>query len=61
MIDSDGNYIWAYAFEGRYPATNNLIDYKAIDDNTDLVITTGESPYINYNRIIALTISPYTI
>ena len=61
MMDSDGNYKWAYAFWDGDSVYNNLIDYKAIDSNTDMLITTGGSGLINYNRIIASSISPYTV
>jgi hypothetical protein len=38
-----------------------MIKYKEIDESTDMVVTTSGSNYINYNRIISSTTSPYSV
>ena len=37
-----------------------MIKYKQIDGSTDMVIATSGSSYINYNRIIHSSSSPYS-
>ena len=38
-----------------------MIKYKQIDAATDMVIATSGSLYINYNRIISSSSSPYPL
>jgi hypothetical protein len=38
-----------------------MIKYKQIDPATDMVIATSGSQYINYNRIIHSSSSPYSV
>jgi hypothetical protein len=38
-----------------------MIEYKQIDSATDMVIATSGSSYINYNRIIHSSSSPYSV
>jgi hypothetical protein len=38
-----------------------MIKYKQIDAATDMVIATSGSSYINYNRIIHSSSSPYSV
>jgi hypothetical protein len=38
-----------------------MIKYKQIDGATDMVIATSGSSYINYNRIIHSSNSPYSV
>jgi hypothetical protein len=38
-----------------------MINYKQIDPLTDMVIATSGSSYINYNRIIHSSTSPYSV
>jgi hypothetical protein len=38
-----------------------MIKYKEIDESTDMVIATSGMSYINYNRIISSTTSPYQV
>lgn len=40
---------------------NNLVQYKAIDALTDMVIATSGISYINYNRILSSSSSPYSL
>jgi hypothetical protein len=35
--------------------------YKSIDSATDMVIATSGSTYINYNRIVSSSVSPYSV
>jgi hypothetical protein len=38
-----------------------MIKYKEIDESTDMVIATSGNSYINYNRIISSSTSPYSV
>jgi hypothetical protein len=38
-----------------------MIKYKEIDISTDMVVATSGLSYINYNRIISSSISPYSV
>jgi hypothetical protein len=38
-----------------------MIKYKEIDELTDMVVATSGYGYINYNRIISSSTSPYPV
>jgi hypothetical protein len=38
-----------------------MIKYKEINDTTDMVVATSGSTFINYNRIISSSTSPYYV
>ena len=38
-----------------------MIKYKEIDASTDMVIATSGNSYINYNRILSSSTSPYSV
>jgi hypothetical protein len=38
-----------------------MIKYKEINDTTDMVVATSGSTFINYNRIISSSTSPYSV
>jgi hypothetical protein len=38
-----------------------MIKYKEIDAATDMVIATSGNSYINYNKIISSSASPYNV
>ena len=38
-----------------------MIQYKEIDESNDMVLATSGSSFINYNRIISSSISPYSV
>ena len=60
MMDSDGNYKWAYKFDSGIYQISNLIEYKEIDANTDMVIATSGKPII-YNVVITSRSPPYAL
>ena len=54
MLDTAGNSIWQYSTTGGHHELGNLIQYKAIDAATDMIIaTSGIDNSINYSRIIS--------
>ena len=58
LLDTAGNSIWQYSTTGGSSGEGNLIQYKAIDAATDMIIaTSGQGSSINYNRIISSTSS----
>ena len=58
LLDTAGNSIWQYSTTGGDSGEGNLIQYKAIDAATDMIIaTSGKGSSINYNRIISSTSS----
>ena len=61
MLDSDGNSKWQYSTTHGHSTQSNMIKYKQIDAATDMVIATSGLLYINYNRIIHSSSSPYTV
>ncbi len=62
LLDTAGNSKWQYSTSGGDQLEGNLIQYKAIDAATDMIITTsGQGSSINYNRIISSTSSNYVV
>jgi hypothetical protein len=60
LLDIDGNTKWQYSTpEGG--VNSNMIKYIEIDESTDMVIAISGSNYINYNRIISSSSSPYQV
>ena len=58
LLNTAGNSIWQYSAIGGDSGAGNLIQYKAIDAATDMIIaTSGKGSSINYNRIISSTSS----
>jgi len=53
LIDSDGNPHWQYSTPDGDSNYGNSINYKNIDESTDLIIATSGSMFINYYRIIS--------
>jgi len=41
LLDTDGNSIWQYSATGGSSSFGNLIQYKAIDAATDIIIATS--------------------
>ncbi len=42
------------------PLKNNLIQYKAVSTTVDMIVVTSGGTFINYNRIMSLSTSPYS-
>ena len=61
LLDSDGNSKWQYSAPDGDNTYSNMIKYKQIDPATDMVIATSGLTYINYNRIIHSSSSPYSV
>ena len=61
LLDSDGNSKWQYSTPDGSSTLSNMIKYKQIDSAIDMVIATSGDFYINYNRIIHLSSSPYSV
>jgi outer membrane protein assembly factor BamB len=61
LLDSDGNSKWQYSTPDGSSDYSNMIKYKQIDAATDMVIASSGNLYINYNRIIHLSSSPYSV
>lgn len=40
---------------------SNFIKYKEIDLSTDIIVATSGSPTVSYHRILATTVSPYSL
>jgi hypothetical protein len=59
LLDSNGLAYWQYANGAGSIEFNNLIEYKAIDAATDMVIATSGGTIIYYSRIISSSTSPY--
>ena len=53
--------MWQYLTQDGSPNLNNLIDYKAIDASTDMIVATSGSNYINYNMILSSSYNPYYV
>ena len=41
LLDINGNSIWQYITPNGHPSEGNLIQYKAIDSATDMIIATS--------------------
>jgi outer membrane protein assembly factor BamB len=61
LLDTDGNSKWQYSTPDGHEVYSNTINYKEIDTSTDMVIATSGNLYINYNRIIHSSSSPYSV
>ena len=61
MMDSSATIAWTYSFNEEDVNKNYLIEYKAIDINTDLIVATSGYTNIKYNLILASSASPYSI
>jgi hypothetical protein len=60
LLDIDGNTKWQYSTpEGG--GNSNMIKYKEIGISTDMVVAISGSSYINYNKIISSSTSPYSV
>jgi hypothetical protein len=60
LLDSDGNHKWAYALSNG--VDNTLLDFKAVDASTDMVVATSKSGnVIKYSRILSSSASPYSV
>ena len=60
LLDTNGNSIWQYStLDGG--ENSNIIKYKDIDTLTDMVIATSGYLYINFNRILSSSTSPYSV
>jgi hypothetical protein len=53
--------MWQYATIEGSSINSNLIEYKAIDSSTDMILTSNFDNQINFNRILSSTTSPYPI
>lgn len=42
------------------PYKNNLIQYKAVSTLVDMIVVTSGGNFINYNRIMSSSASPYS-
>ena len=61
LLDTNGNSIWQYSTPDGDTEYSNIIKYKEIDASTDTVIATSGYGYINYNRILSSSASPYSV
>jgi hypothetical protein len=61
LIDAAGNSFWQYKILNGSPFKNNIVQYKAIDAATDMIIVTSGANFINYYRIISSSSNPYSI
>jgi hypothetical protein len=61
LLDTNGNSKWQYSTPDGHRTIGNMIKYKQIVPATDMVIATSGSSYINYNRIIHSSSSPYSV
>ena len=61
LLDTDGNSKWQYSTLDGDNSKRNSLNYKKIDGTTDMIIATSGSNYINYNRIISSSSSPYSV
>ena len=61
LLDIHGNTLWQYATHDGSSTHSNFIEYKAIDAYTDMILTTNVDSYINFNRIVSSTTTPYSI
>ena len=42
------------------PYKNNLIQYKSVSTLVDMIVVTSGGNFINYNRIMSSSVSPYS-
>ncbi len=61
LLDIAGNSKWQFSAPDGSSWQNNLIQYRALDLATDMVIATSGSTIINYNVIISSSATPYSI
>ena len=62
MIETEfGDSLWQFITPNGDNKNNNLIIYKSIDIDTDMILATSGSSNINYNRIISYASAPYTV
>jgi hypothetical protein len=61
LLDTNGSSKWQISTPGGDMTNGNMIKYKQIDAATDMVIATSGKTYINYNRIISSSSSPYSV
>jgi hypothetical protein len=65
LLDTNGASWWQYSTPDGDNTYSNMIKYKQILDPTgpptDMVIATSGYSYINYNRIIHSSSSPYSV
>ena len=61
LLDINGNTKWQYSTPDGDKFYSNMIKYKEIDESTDMVIATSGYSFINYNRIISSSTSPYEV
>jgi hypothetical protein len=60
-LDTNGNSLWQYSTPDGDSFKSSIIKYKYIDALNDMIIATSGNTYINYNRIISSTTSPYSV
>ena len=61
LLDTAGNSLWQYSTPDGSSSNSSMIKYLQIDASTDMVIATSGYGYINYNRIISSSASPYSV
>jgi hypothetical protein len=61
MLDVNGTSIWHLAIPYNLIDYNMLIEYKAINSATDMIIATSGKDFFHYNRIISSSTPPYTV
>jgi hypothetical protein len=61
LLDTAGNSKWQCVTPDGNNTFNNFIEYKQIDAATDMILATSGLNYINYNRIVSSSSSPYSI
>jgi hypothetical protein len=59
LLGTDGTFFWYSTTYNGYWATNNHLQYKLIDSDTDMVISTSGS--VDYNRIFSKSSYPYDV
>jgi hypothetical protein len=61
FVDINGNPKWQYSTPDGDSLSSNIIKFKELDLLTDMVVATSGSSYINYNRIISSSSSPFSV
>ncbi len=61
LLDLNGDSKWQYSTPDGSSSKSNLIQYKNMGADLDMVIATSGGIYINYNVVISSSVSPYSI
>jgi hypothetical protein len=61
LLDTDCISKWQYSTPDGDRDYSSMIAYKEIDYLTDMIVATSGNSYINYNRLISSSTSPYSV